>query len=157
VTTHHALRLTQYAVRRLYASQAEQAGLAFHLEIEEGLPLVEGDASQLRHALGNLLDNALKFTPPGGTVSVGLRGHAGGVDLWVEDTGIGIPAGDLPHLFGRFHRSSNAAPYSGSGLGLAIVKAIAEAHGGQVSVENTRRGARFSMHLPGLVGTGGNS
>jgi two-component system sensor histidine kinase MprB len=60
---------------------------------------------------------------------------------------MGVPADDLPHLFGRFHRGSNAAAYPGSGLGLAIVKAIAEAHGGQVSAENTGRGARFSMHF----------
>jgi signal transduction histidine kinase len=68
--------------------------------------------------------------------------------LWVEDTGIGIPPDELPCLFQRFHRGRNASAYPGSGLGLAIVKAIAERHGGQVGVESTESGTRFSLWLP---------
>lgn len=133
-----------------YASQAEQAGLAFALETPEQPVIVQGNESQLRRALGNLLDNTLKFTPPGGSIRVGLRPLAGEgqVELWVEDTGIGIPPGDVPHLFNRFHRGRNATAYRGSGLGLAIVKAIAERHRGQVMVEHQRQGACFRLRLP---------
>jgi signal transduction histidine kinase len=134
----------------LYASRAEQAGLAFALELPEQPPTVRGSESYLRRALSNLLDNALKFTPAGGSIRVGLRPLTASrqVELWVEDTGIGIPPGDAPHLFSRFHRGRNAAAYPGSGLGLAIVKVIVEGHGGQVTAEHQRQGACFRLRLP---------
>jgi signal transduction histidine kinase len=132
----------------LYASQAEQIGLSFHLDLPAEVLVIEGNESRLRRALGNLLDNALKFTPVGGVVRIGARQDGAWAVVWVEDTGIGIPPGDLPHLFGRFCRGRNAADYPGSGLGLAIVKAIVESHGGQASAENTAQGARFSLRLP---------
>jgi signal transduction histidine kinase len=135
-------------VAETYASQAEQAGLGFELDLPDAPVVVPGDAGQLQRAFANLLDNAIKFTPPGGTVTAGLRRKGEQVELWVEDTGIGIPADDLVDLFGRFHRGRNAAAYPGSGLGLAIVKAIAEAHGGEAGGENTARGARFAVWLP---------
>ncbi len=139
-------------VSELYASQAEQAGLTFDLTLPETPVTVQGDEAQLQRALGNLLDNAIKFTPAGGTVSVGLYQEGEWVDLWVEDTGIGIPEDDLPHLFSRFHRGRNVAAYPGSGLGLAIVKAIVEGHGGQVRGENIEQGARFTVWLPYYTG-----
>jgi len=127
-----------------YASQAEQAGLDFSLDLPGEAVRVQANEGQLRRALGNLLDNALKFTPQGCAVSVGLRQREGRAELWVADTGIGIPADDLPHLFSRFHRGRNAVAYPGSGLGLAIV----EGHGGQVMAESTAQGARFLLRLP---------
>jgi signal transduction histidine kinase len=146
-----------------YASQADQAGLAFVLELPEGgapLPVL-ADETQLRRAIDNLVDNACKFTPEGGTVRVELQAVAGGethggspsrarrwAEVSVEDTGIGIPADEVAHLFGRFHRARNAAAYPGNGLGLAIVKAVAECHGGEVVGENTGQGARFRIRLP---------
>lgn len=133
----------------IFASRAEQAGLSFYLEWPPGPEIfVPGNEAQLRQALENLLDNAIKFTPAGETVSLGLRRLKTGLEIWVEDTGIGIPSGDLPHLFGRFHRGRNAAAYPGSGLGLAIVKAIVEGHNGQVTAANTSQGARFTLWLP---------
>ncbi|MBE9509170.1 MAG: HAMP domain-containing histidine kinase, partial [Chloroflexi bacterium] len=132
----------------LYASQAEQSGLTFDLTLPETPVTVQGDEAQLRRALGNLLDNAIKFTPEDGAISVALRQEGEGVELSVEDTGIGVPKDDLPHLFSRFHRGRNAAAYPGSGLGLAIVKAIVEAHGGTVAAGNTARGSRFTLRLP---------
>ncbi len=141
-----------------YASQAEEAGLAFTLDIpakDDGGPVVQGDEAQLQRALGNLLDNAIKFTPEGGTVSLGVAAGDGWVNLWVEDSGIGIPEKDLPLLFNRFHRGRNAAGYPGSGLGLAIVRAIVLHHGGEVSAENTGRGARVVVRLPGGEGERG--
>jgi signal transduction histidine kinase len=134
----------------LYASRAEQAGIAFSLDVEEDAGVTQGDAEQLRHALGNLLDNAIKFTPEGGTVRASMKRVGQQIELWVEDSGIGIPADDLPHLFNRFHRGRNVSGYPGNGLGLAIVKAIVERHSGQVTAENTAQGARFTIRLPKL-------
>jgi signal transduction histidine kinase len=131
-----------------YASQAEQAGIALALDLPEQPVVVRGNETQLRCALGNLLDNAIKFTLEGGTVNVRLRQTGQRAELCVEDSGIGIPADDLPQLFSRFHRGRNAASYPGSGLGLAIVKAIVESHGGQVTAENTSPGTRFCVRLP---------
>jgi len=139
-------------VSELYASQAEQAGLDFNLTLPPSPVTVRGDRAQLRRVLENLLDNAIKFTPEGGSVALGARQSGERVELWVEDTGIGIPPDDLPHLFRRFHRSRNAAGYPGSGLGLAIAKAIVENHGGCIRVESTvGEGTRFSLALSGAL------
>jgi signal transduction histidine kinase len=132
----------------LYASRAEQAGLAFELDGPEGAVTIRGSQERVTRVLDNLLDNAIKFTPGGGMVSVKLRQQGGWAELWVQDTGIGIPVDDLPQLFSRFHRGHNATSYPGSGLGLAIVAAIVEGHGGQVTAENTAPGARFCVRLP---------
>ncbi len=134
-------------VSELSASQAEQAGLDFQLEIPTGEISVRGNAAQLKQAVRNLLDNALKFTPEGGQVAVALRVDDGWAVLQVEDTGIGIPEHDLPYLFRRFHRGSNAGSIPGSGLGLAIVRAIAENHGGQVELDSRPGGSRFRLRL----------
>jgi signal transduction histidine kinase len=145
-----ALNTLVQETSELYASRAEQMGLAFSLELPDWAATVRGHEAHLRRALSNLLDNALKFTPEGGAVKVGLRPapEDNSVELWIEDTGIGIPGEDVPQLFSRFHRGRNAAGYPGSGLGLAIVKAIAEAHGGQVTAVNTGQGACFRLRLP---------
>jgi signal transduction histidine kinase len=132
----------------LYASQAEQKGIEFSLEMLDDDVHVWVNDGQLRRAIGNLLENAIKFTPPGGIVRLGLRRQSNIIELWVQDTGIGIPADDLPQLFSRFHRGRNAFEYPGSGLGLAIVKAIVDYHNGQVSAENLSPGARLSLRLP---------
>jgi signal transduction histidine kinase len=141
-------------VSERYASRAEQAGLAFALSLPEAPVRVRGEEAQLRRALNNLLDNAVKFTPDGGSVRLALSREEGWAVACVEDTGIGIPEGDLPHVFQRFHRGRNTAGYPGSGLGLAIVKAIAERHGGDVGVEMTVQGTRFTFRVP-LQGAGG--
>jgi signal transduction histidine kinase len=107
-----------------------------------------GHPDKLEIAIGNLLDNALKFTPAGGTVVLGLRAETGWVRVWVSDTGIGIPPEDLPGLFQRFRRGRNASAYPGSGLGLAIVRAIMDLHGGSVSVESREGRSRFELVLP---------
>jgi two-component system sensor histidine kinase MprB len=132
----------------VYASRAEQAGIAFSLDAPDGPVTVQGNEEQLRRALGNLLDNAIKFTPAGGQVGVALRRADTAIELQVEDSGIGVPEDDLPQLFGRFHRGRNASTYPGNGVGLAIVRAIVETHGGSVTAENLAQGARFSLRLP---------
>jgi signal transduction histidine kinase len=131
----------------LYASRAEQAGLTFELSLPQTAIIVQGDEEQLRQALTNLLDNAIKFTPEGGRVGLGLEQAEGMVKLSVEDTGIGIPEEDLPLLFQRFHRGRNTEGYPGSGLGLAIVKAIADRHGGSVAAEGNDHSTRISLRL----------
>jgi len=133
-----------------YASQADQAGLTLLLDLPPEPIEIRGDPAQLSRAIGNLIDNAIKFTPEGGTVTLELRRDGDQIELCVADTGIGIPADDLPLLFSRFHRGRNAAAYPGSGLGLAIVKAIVEAHGGQVTAQTLAQGARFCLRWPSL-------
>jgi len=132
----------------IYASQAEQSNLTFTSTMPDGPAWVQGDAAHLRRALTNLLDNALKFTPAGGAVRGAVAGDPQSVAIHIEDTGIGIPEADLPHLFNRFHRGRNTAEYPGSGLGLAIVKAIAEEHHGQIEVNTAETGAHFTLRLP---------
>lgn len=145
-----ALDLTALILQtsELYASRAEQGGINFTLDLPQHSIMINANEAQLRRALGNLLDNALKFTPQDGSIRVALKQSDNQVEVWIEDNGISIPEEDLPLLFGRFHRGRNATPYPGSGLGLAIVKAVVEEHGGQVYAENLDQGARFSMRLP---------
>lgn len=118
---------------------------------EEDQALVMGDPDRLRQLLLNLVDNALKYTPPGGEVTLSLQREPGWVCLSVSDTGIGILPEDLPHIFERFYRSDKARTRGkgGTGLGLAIAKWIAEAHNGRITVESApNRGSTFTVWLP---------
>ena len=133
-----------------FASRAEQAERSFTLLMPENTVTISGNQRQLERALGNLLENALKFTPPGGTITLKLEADA---TLSVSDTGIGIRPDDLPQLFKRFHRGHNAADYAGNGLGLAIVKAVMDAHAGTVHAESGGPGcgSTFTLVFPGLT------
>ncbi|MEM7116220.1 MAG: HAMP domain-containing sensor histidine kinase [Chloroflexota bacterium] len=131
-----------------FASQAEQANLTLHIDVPNAPIYVTGNKMQIHQAIGNLIDNAIKFTPEGGTVTLQLTQEEQWLTLAVSDTGIGIPDADLPHLFSRFHRGRNTAAYPGSGLGLAIVKAVAKAHGGTVAASNRAQGAMIQLFLP---------
>ena len=107
---------------------------------------VDGDPSLLARAVTNLLDNAANWSPRGGTVHIRLRDGV----LRVSDEGPGISAADLPHVFERFYRSTEARGRPGSGLGLAIVRAAAERHGGTVSAGRSEHGgAMLTMTVPG--------
>jgi signal transduction histidine kinase len=132
----------------VYASRAEQKGISFSHELPNADVRVQAHEGQLRRVVANLLDNAIKFTPEDGSVAVGLTTREQQVELWVRDTGIGIPQEDLPLLFNRFHRGRNTAAYAGSGLGLAITRTIVEAHQGAVTVESGTHGTRFAVQLP---------
>lgn len=126
----------------------ERQKLDLRAEVEPDLPPVCLDRDQVLRALQNLLDNAAKFTDAGGSVTVRALRNGGGVGLEVEDTGAGIPAGHLPHLFDRFWQARNT-DRRGLGLGLAIVKGIVDAHGGTVRVESTAgRGTVFHLGFP---------
>jgi signal transduction histidine kinase len=132
----------------LYASRSEQAGLNFVLSLPENPITVQGNTVQLRIAIGNLLDNAIKFTPCGQSIELSMREHKHYVEVEVRDYGIGVPQDELPLIFSRFHRGRNAALYTGSGLGLAIVKGIVDRHGGQLCAYNMVPGASFLVRLP---------
>jgi signal transduction histidine kinase len=107
------------------------------------------DADRIRQAAGILLDNAVKYTPEGGTVIVTLREAGEKVELEVADTGIGIAAEHLPHLFDRFYRVDTARSQSGSGLGLSIAREIADQHGGTITVASRLvHGSTFTLRLP---------
>jgi heavy metal sensor kinase len=122
----------------------------------EPAPLVLGDPQWLKQLLVNLLDNALRYTPPGGQVTIRLQAVGDRVVVAVEDTGPGIEPQHLPHLFERFYRtdSARARDSGGTGLGLPIAREIAEAHNGTVTVESrVGKGSTFTLHLPAFSGS----
>ena len=131
-----------------FASRAEQTDRSFSMEISEDEIQLLGNETQLRQVILNLLENALKFTPDG-SISLTLRRSESEAVLSIRDTGIGIPAQDLPHLFERFHRGRNASEYAGNGLGLAIVKAIVSRHAGTVTIQSQPgQGTAVIVSLP---------
>jgi signal transduction histidine kinase len=120
------------------------------LERLEGA-LVWGNPDYVKQLFLILLDNAFKYTPANGRVELVASLSGGTVTVTVADTGIGIPPGDLPRIFDRFHRAENARFQPGAGLGLAIAQRIAEQHGGKIEVESeVDQGSRFIVTLPGL-------
>ncbi|MGQ9567412.1 MAG: HAMP domain-containing sensor histidine kinase [Anaerolineae bacterium] len=122
-----------------------------HLEIGAQPPLLLADEGLVRLALRHLLDNAIRFTPSGGQVVLGLTTESEQVTLYVQDTGVGIPPDEQPRVFERFYRGREAvvAGIPGNGLGLAVVRAVAEAHGGRAWVESVPgEGSTFYLALP---------
>jgi signal transduction histidine kinase len=146
------IRLDEIAREIVEASSALARSREIVLEADLGeLPLVLGDRERLAQLVGNLLSNALKFTPAGGTVTVRTFVDGDDAVLEVADTGIGIPEGEQDRLFQRFFRSSTATEQAipGTGLGLVISRAIAEAHGGTIGVvSETGEGTCFRVELP---------
>jgi signal transduction histidine kinase len=111
--------------------------------------IVDGDRTRLEQVAANLIDNAIKYTPPGGRVDVALSRHEGRAVLRVSDTGSGIPPEEIPRIWERLFRGDTSRAERGLGLGLSLVKAIVEAHGGSVEVESTvGSGSTFTISLP---------
>lgn len=133
--------------------RAQDKGVELVVETPPGLPRVAVDAQRLGHALGNLLDNALACTDRGGRITVSATADADAVVLSVADTGCGIPAEHLPHVFEKFFRVPGQNRGGGTGLGLAIVHEIVTAHQGTVGCESQPGvGTTFRLHLPTTVG-----
>jgi len=110
---------------------------------------VLADESQMERVVDNLIGNAIKYTPAGGVIRVTTGGHNGHVTVAVRDTGRGIPAHELPHLFEKYRRVRDKHRTEGTGLGLFIAKTIVEAHGGQIRVESAPgAGSTFTVLLP---------
>jgi two-component system, OmpR family, phosphate regulon sensor histidine kinase PhoR len=151
--------------------QAQRHRVQLRTEIEQGKTLVAADSKQISRVLVNLLHNALKFTPSGGTVVIGTRPQSGGggrggetsQSFFVRDTGAGVPPEDLPRIFERFYKVNRARSKAdfkgsaslasgesgGSGLGLAIARHVVEAHGGRIKAESTLgQGSTFTFTLP---------
>ena len=127
---------------------ASRASLEVRLEVARDLAEVWADRDRLLQAFENLIGNAVKFTEPGGRITVGAASREGDVLFWVVDTGLGIAAENLPHLFDRFWQAGRADRL-GAGLGLPIVKGIVEAHGGRIWVESTPgQGTSFFFTIP---------
>jgi len=135
-------------VERLQA-QAERAGLALTIRLPPLVPLVLADAERVQQVVANLAHNAIKFTPPGGSISVSAEAAADEVIISVQDTGVGIAADDLPRIFERFYKADRARSGGGTGLGLAIARHIVQAHGGRIWAESVEGGGcAFYFTLP---------
>jgi signal transduction histidine kinase len=125
--------------------------ISLSLDLPDNLPLVNIDWQRVNQVLHNLLENAVAHTHKGGTINVAAVTQDGWVEVSVSDTGEGIPAEDLPHIFERFYRvdKSRARATGGSGLGLTIAKRLVETHGGKITVQSELgKGSRFSFTLP---------
>jgi heavy metal sensor kinase len=133
---------------RSFQTMAQAKGISIYHAIAPGL-WVQAHEDKLSRAVLNLLDNAIKYTPEGGSVRVSLTGADGSARLIVEDDGPGIPAEDLPHLFERFYRGSTSRQTLGSGLGLAITQAIVQAYRGTIRIESSvGAGTTVTVTLP---------
>ncbi|MEU8330922.1 HAMP domain-containing sensor histidine kinase [Micromonospora sp. NPDC048839] len=144
-------------VAEAYRVQADRAGVAILLRTDAD-PQVDADPVRLRQAVGNLVGNAVRHTPPGGRVTISADATDTEVVITVTDTGSGISAEDLPRVFDRFWRAdkSRSRQTGGSGLGLAIVRKLVEAHRGTIGVTSTpNQGSTFTLHLPHLLGGDG--
>jgi signal transduction histidine kinase len=139
-------------VERLVPWALEQ-DITLHVDAGPGVPLARVDPDRIEQVLVNLIGNAIKFSPPGGLVTVGVAEAPGPmVRVEIRDEGIGIPAEVLPHIGERFYRADQARSRAegGSGLGLAIARALVEAHGGSLAVESQEgQGTVVSVSVPG--------
>jgi two-component system phosphate regulon sensor histidine kinase PhoR len=149
------LRLEEIGARSLLdecasrmGALAGRAGVALRVDAPDGLT-VRADRERIGRALTNLVHNAIRFTSPGGVVTLRARAEDGATLLEVSDTGAGIRPEDLPRIFERFYKAERARSGGGTGLGLAIVKHIAQAHGGSVSARSRPgQGSTFTLRLP---------
>lgn len=140
------------AAARAAQERAAAGGVAVHVHSSGDLPLVRADRHRAAQVLDNVLTNAIRHTPPGGSVTLTAADRGATIELAVTDTGDGIPAEHLPHVFERFYRADTARDraHGGSGIGLAISKALVEAHGGTITAASSGSGGgtRFSTNLP---------
>jgi signal transduction histidine kinase len=135
----------------LYEDLADERGVVIRTHVPATLA-VEVDRNRMRQVLANLIDNAVKYTPAGGVVEIAAHRDNGDAVATVSDTGVGIPADELPRIWDRLYRGDKSRSTRGLGLGLSLVKAIVAAHGGKVSVRSRPgEGSTFELRLPGQV------
>jgi signal transduction histidine kinase len=136
----------------LYREAAEEKALAVKMSAPHDL-WVQADRHRLRQVVANLLDNAIKYTPPGGHIDcIAYHAETQAV-LIVEDTGMGIAVEEIPKIWERLYRGDRSRTHRGLGLGLSVVKAVVQAHGGTVEVSSTPgAGSRFTLILPVTAG-----
>ena len=138
-----------YSAAERMKAQVERANLILYVRCEDGLPNIRVDKTRLEQVLVNLIHNAVKFTKPGGEITLVVETTSGGIRCAVQDTGIGIPAESLTRIFERFYRVDSSRTGSGTGLGLSISKHIIEAHNGKIWAESDERhGSTFYFLLP---------
>ncbi len=152
------LHLAIREVIQAFAPQIRERQMSLTLEVQDNLPMIEADPARIRQVLANLVSNAIKFTFPGGRLTVGAAALRDNEEdepafcqLWVTDTGVGIPPEEMNRIWERFYRADNPLKVEagGLGVGLSIVKSLVEAHGGRVWVESAvGKGSAFSILLP---------
>jgi signal transduction histidine kinase len=138
-------------LERSFGILAGQRNIELIFEVADTTPqTIQADPDRIRdQVLGNLLSNALKFTPEGGTIRVRLWGDEDGLEIEVTDSGVGIAQDQLPHVFDKFYQVGQQARSKGAGLGLAIAREIVEGHGGRIWVESAENvGTTFRISLP---------
>ncbi len=129
--------------------QAEHSSISLHIHCAEDLPEINADAVRLQQVMVNLIHNAIKFTPQGGTVTVNASVKEKFVKFSVEDTGVGISSEDIPRIFERFYKADRSRASTGTGLGLAIARHTVESHGGHIWVDSgVASGSIFSFIIP---------
>jgi two-component system phosphate regulon sensor histidine kinase PhoR len=140
--------LAREAEERL-AAQIARSGLRITTTTEPGLPLLRADRTRIGQVLLNLLHNAVKFTPAGGTIHLSVSGEDGWIVFQIEDTGVGVDPEDIDRLFERFYKADRSRRSHGTGLGLAIAKHVVQAHGGAIEARRNRpQGMVFTFRLP---------
>jgi two-component system phosphate regulon sensor histidine kinase PhoR len=140
--------IAQEAEARL-AAQIARSGLTITVTTEPGLPLLRADRARIGQVLLNLLHNAVKFTPAGGSISLSVSEEDGWIVYQVEDTGVGVDPEEIDRLFERFYKADRSRRSHGTGLGLAIAKHIVQAHGGVIEARRNRpHGMAFTFRLP---------
>jgi len=147
-------QIVQDTINRLQP-QADDKRLKVSVDLDPAWPVVEGDSHELHLALSKVLENAIRFTPDGGTIQVGTHAKGTAVRITVQDTGIGIPAEDLPHVLERFYRVDKARTSRGAGLGLSIAAKIIDNHRGEIHIESMPGdGTTVTLSLPRLENGG---
>ena len=137
------------AVMTLTHERARNQNLDLSLRCPVGIGAIEADERRLKQALFNLISNAIKFTPAGGSIRLEAKREADDLVLSVTDTGVGIPLADQERVLEKFERGAHEAPQTGAGLGLSLVKSLVELHGGRVTIESSpERGTAVRCHLP---------
>ena len=148
MTEFDMILMVQDAVE-LFRPVAEDRDIAFHLSAPSGPLIFTGDKGRLQRVLANLIDNALKYTGPGGRVLVSVENELSHIKVSVADNGMGIEAHDLPHIFDRFYRADRSRSTCGNGLGLSLAQAFVKAHRGHIEVESSPdKGSTFRIVLP---------